>query len=450
MQGTVFGVAPPRHGSRAPTPGDLPRPDRLLHRPLVRTALPRADLQAGPARGPLRQEGPGQGSARRPRQPRLRDRAGGRAALDPHGSGGAHLPAHRTLAPAQAAGLSVRRRRGSRRGGPRDPAGGGAPPTRSPPSRRGVPDRAFSGAARRRGGGPPPIRFRGLPRAAGRPRPQAAAAGPRARTSARPSRRAGGAAGARAAVYAHLRPRARLVRDSVGSRARGTHEPPPAGRRRLRQDDRGADGALDCRGGRLSGAAHGADRDPGRAALPDAAGPRRAARAHRRMALRRPATARAPGRAGGPPQRRRRHRRGNARPHPGGGGAPAARPGRGRRAAPLRRPPARLAPRQGGAPPRARHDGDAHPPDARADPLRRPRRLRARPAASRRVADPDALAPRARAGEDLRASGTSSEAAARRMSSARWSRRRRRATSRRRRRWPSAFRRGPSGNSGSA
>ena len=50
------GAAPPRLPGAGP--GDLPRPDGLLHRALVRAALPRAALQAGPAGRPLRQEGP--------------------------------------------------------------------------------------------------------------------------------------------------------------------------------------------------------------------------------------------------------------------------------------------------------------------------------------------------------------------------------------------------------
>ena len=70
-----------------------------------------------------------------------------------------------------------------------------------------------------------------------------------------------------------------------------------------------------------------------------------------------------------------RDRRRHPRPDPGRGRAPPARAGRRGRAASLRRAPARVASRKRGASPRARHDGDADPAHARADALRRPRRL---------------------------------------------------------------------------
>ena len=106
--------------------------------------------------------------------------------------------------------------------------------------------------------------------------------------------------------------------------APGTHEPAAPGGCRLRQDDRRRDGPPDGRGSGLPGGAHGAHRDPRRAALPDAARARRAARAHRGVALRRPAEPGAPGGPGSAPQRRRGHRRRHPRPHPGGGGASSA------------------------------------------------------------------------------------------------------------------------------
>ena len=48
----------------------------------------------------------------------------------------------------------------------------------------------------------------------------------------------------------------------------GADEPPAAGRRRRRQDDRRADCGARRDGERPAGRVHGADRDPGRAALP--------------------------------------------------------------------------------------------------------------------------------------------------------------------------------------
>ena len=114
----------------------------------------------------------------------------------------------------------------------------------------------------------------------------------------------------------------------------------------------------------------------------------RAARPRGGLALRRPARAGARGRAGRSPEREGGHRRGHACPDPGRGGAPPARAGRRGRAAPLRRAPARVAARERGASPRARHDGDADPAHARPDALRRPRRLGPRRAAARPDADP--------------------------------------------------------------
>ena len=100
VQGTVFGVAPPRRGSRAPGPGHLPGPDRLLHGALVRARLPRSGLQARAAGRSLRQEGARQGPTGRPGGARFRDRRGGRAGLDPHGPGRSRLRAHRGPVPA--------------------------------------------------------------------------------------------------------------------------------------------------------------------------------------------------------------------------------------------------------------------------------------------------------------------------------------------------------------
>ena len=75
------------------------------------------------------------------------------------------------------------------------------------------------------------------------------------------------AARARAAVQADRRSEEGHRRDRRGHAAAAADEPAAAGRRRLGQDDRRADGRARRDGERLPGGVHGADRDPGRAAL---------------------------------------------------------------------------------------------------------------------------------------------------------------------------------------
>ena len=116
---------------------------------------------------------------------------------------------------------------------------------------------------------------------------------------------------------------------------------------------------------------------------------------------------------------RRADRRRDARADPEGGRVPRPRRRGRRRAAPLRRRAAER-PRRGSCAARAAHDGDADPADARADGLRRPRRVRDRGAAGRPQADRDRVGG-SRSGARRRTSGcgATSRTAARRTSSAR-------------------------------
>ena len=72
---------------------------------------------------------------------------------------------------------------------------------------------------------------------------------------------------ARAAVQADRRSEEGDRGDRRRHEAAAADEPAAAGRRRLGQDDRGADGGAGRDGERAAGGVHGADRDPGRAAL---------------------------------------------------------------------------------------------------------------------------------------------------------------------------------------
>ena len=183
----------------------------------------------------------------------------------------------------------------------------------------------------------------------------------------------------RAALHAHAGAGARDRRDRRRSRRHEADAAAPAGRRRLREDRRGALRAPARGRGRPSGRADGADGDARRAALPHGRGDlqraRRALRAPHELRPRRPA----PGGARPPGERRDRPRRRHARAHPGGGRVPLPRGRRRRRAAPLRGRAAARARQDDAA--RPAHDGDADPAHAGPDRLRRPRRHRDRQAA---------------------------------------------------------------------
>ncbi len=126
-------------------------------------------------------------------------------------------------------------------------------------------------------GSPPSARLRRLPVPPARPGdpPRPHHAGARHRLSRRPA--AGGPAARLAALHADRRSGARVGRDPHGHGRAVSHAPPAAGRRRLRQDHRGGAGRADRDRGRLPGGRHGADRDPGRAALHDLPAPAGAA-----------------------------------------------------------------------------------------------------------------------------------------------------------------------------
>ena len=156
--------------------------------------------------------------------------------------------------------------------------------------------------------------------------------------------------------------------DRRRSAAAAADEPAAAGRRRRGQDDRGAAGRAGRDGERAAGGVHGADRDPGRAALPQHLA------VAARLALPRGAPdGRDDGRGAGSRwlgeiRRRQRQPGGrHARAGPGRRGLHAARARRHRRAASLRRAAARDAAGEGAASRRARDDRDADSAHAGAD-----------------------------------------------------------------------------------
>ncbi len=153
---------------------------------------------------------------------------------------------------------------------------------------------------------------------------------------------------------------------------------------------------------RLPGRAHGADGNPGDAALrDDPALPGRQPRADR-PARRRPQRARAkagPGaRRGGRGGPGRRHARARRRRR----GVQEPRPRRRGRAAQVRRDPAGEAAPERAPPGRAGDDGDADPADARADRLRRPGPLDARRDAARPAAGEEQVVSAGETGRGLR------------------------------------------------
>ena len=199
-----------------------------------------------------------------------------------------------------------------------------------------------------------------------------------------------GAARARA-VQADARAGARVARDRARHAPCVADAAAAAGRRRVRQDDRrGARRAAGDRK-RQAGRVHGADRDPRRAALPQALDVARGARRAGRVAVRLGAREGAAPRTRGPRERRDAVRDRHARAVPGRRRAAEPRARDHRRAAPLRRRAAAGAARQGarrGAP--AHDERDADPAHARDDVLRGPRRVGAGRDAARAHAGGDA------------------------------------------------------------
>ena len=126
----------------------------------------------------------------------------------------------------------------------------------------------------------------------------------------------------------------------------------------------------------------------------------------------------------------------------GSGRLPRAWSRRHRRAAPVRRAAARDAPGQGSASRRAGDDRDADSADARADDLRRSRRLDHAGDAARTAPDQDRRQAGIAARRDLRLHPAADRRRpAGRTSSIRWWRSRRRSISRPRRKWPTTWRR---------
>ena len=135
----------------------------------------------------------------------------------------------------------------------------------------------------------------------------------KARAGADRDRRAHRRAARAPAVQADARAGARLARDPVRPRAHDADAAAAAGRRRQRQDDRRrARGAAGDRVG-APGRVHGADRDPRRAALSQAAAVARGPAGRDRLAVGQPAGQAAQGGAGGDGERRRDARRRHAR-----------------------------------------------------------------------------------------------------------------------------------------
>ncbi len=183
-------------------------------------------------------------------------------------------------------------------------------------------------------------------------------------------------------------------RDRRGHAAAQPDEPAAAGRRRLRQDRRGADRRPGRSRERPPGGGDGADRDPGGAARRDRGAFPGGDAVRRRPADRLDAGDRAAGAAGRTRDRPRPARGRHPRADRGGRGLRASRSGHRGRAAPVRRHAARAAAREGtppGHPGDDRHADSAH---AAAHALRR----------ARRVGDPGHAA-RPGAGEDDRETG---------------------------------------------
>ncbi len=203
---------------------------------------------------------------------------GARGWRHPHGPHRARLREARN-ADRQAAAARALAARGAGAGDARRPAAAGA-------AGATVGDRPGRGAAagaparrRRRPrraqplplAGPPEVDPRGA--AALPARPGAPAQRPARREEARGLRgRRAGARGREAhpALPADRRAEARAARDRRRPALAAPDEPPDPGRRRLGQDGRGAARDGDRARERPPGGLHGADRDPGRAALPDA------------------------------------------------------------------------------------------------------------------------------------------------------------------------------------
>ena len=320
--------------------------------------------------------------------------AGRRAAADRADAG---VPDQRAAAaglPAQGGGFGA-----GARAAARGAAAGHGSRRPAEPARRAAP--AAPSAARRAAG------------RAGRPQPPGLAAPEVRRTAgaaavaadgaarARPAARAGAGRGARrparaaarrAAVHADRRAAPRRRRDRRRPGARPADAPPAAGRCRLGQDRGGGAGRGGRHRQRLAMRADGADRDPRRAAFPQARAVAGAAGRDRGLAHRQPQGQGAQGdaRSGGVGRGGAggRHACGD----PARRGLRQTRPGGRRRAAPLRRRAAAGAARQAGAAgARAapaddeRHADPAHAGD---DLLRRPggehhRRAAARPHAGR-------------------------------------------------------------------
>ena len=280
MQGTVFGVAPPRRGSRGPGPSDLPGPDRLLHGALVRREATSLRFSSATS---------GSFSTARRRSPRT----DGSSWRGPISRSSRRTSRARSTWAGSFPSTRSPRACSSGRSGPCCTASSPPTPTRLPTScpselrrRRDLlpvaaayravhfPERLEDvEAARRRFAFEDffvlqvglTLRRRRQAREEGRP------LAPPGRSSS----------GSSPTCPSRSRRRSSASRPRSGRtwRARAD-EPPPAGRRRLRQDDRGASSALlaAVESG-YQARAHGADRDPGRAALPDArAAARRAAR----------------------------------------------------------------------------------------------------------------------------------------------------------------------------
>ena len=390
VQGTVFGVAPPRRGSRAPLQVTFRDQTGYFTALWFGRRLPRPAVFKRDQRVVLY----GKKALAKDRRvvlenPEFEIGRGRRAGLDPHGPGGARLPAHRGPVPAGDAAAPARYRRGPRRAGARHPARGAPPPPEPPAGGRGLP------------GGP-------LPRARSRTWRRPAGGSPSRTSSCSRSGSRSSAGGRRASTGRPLAPPgalvARLLRElpfaltpaqeRVWSEIRSDLAR-PVPMNRLLQGDVGSGKTIVAVMALLTAVEAGCQAvlmAPTEIlaeqhfrtlrALVEPLGLTVAWLSAGQRARERQAALEAA------PQRRRRHRRGHARPHPGRGGAPAPRAGRRRRAAPVRRAPARVAPREGRAPARAGHDRDADPPHPRPDALRRPRRLRARPAAARADADP--------------------------------------------------------------